>query len=319
MSKQMSTTSFEPEEAAQLMLSGKAPDAMIVDGSLSFAGEKSLKKLPAELHCYELDISQTSIQEMPPGLEVQNRLTARDLPRLTRIHALKVGTLDLQGCVGLESLPDGLDVWFLNLRGCNKLDRLPATAKIHNGSLNISGCSKISSIPSSIKNLATLDVSDCPLITELPPKLEVGLWIDVGGSGITRLRAPNESVGLRWRGVAIDYRIAFQPDQLTSEQVLNEKNAERRRVMIERMGAEEFFRQAKPKVLDSDQDAGGKRQLLRVPLEGDEDIVCLACNCPSTGRNYFLRVPPDMKSCHQAAAWMAGFDDPAKYKPVMET
>jgi hypothetical protein len=126
-------------------------------------------------------------------------------------------------------------------------------------------------------------------------------------------------VGVRWRGVAIDHRIAFRPETLTSEEVLKEKNAERRRVMIERMGSDEFFRQAKPKVLDTDKDAGGKRQLLRVPLEGDEDIVCLACSCPSTGRNYFLRVPPDMKSCHQAAAWMAGFDDPDKYHPVVET
>jgi hypothetical protein len=26
-----------------------------------------------------------------------------------------------------------------------------------------------------------------------------------------------------------------------------------------------------------------------------------------------------MKTCHQAAAWMAGFDDPALYSPKIET
>ncbi len=89
--------------------------------------------------------------------------------------------------------------------------------------------------------------------------------------------------------------------------------------MIERMGMERFLSEANVKQLDQDTDAGGERRLLRVPLKDDEDIVCLCVRCPSTGRQYMLRVPPDMKGCHQAAAWMAGFTNPAKYKPVIET
>ena len=80
-----------------------------------------------------------------------------------------------------------------------------------------------------------------------------------------------------------------------------------------------FMSQAKAQVIDRDTDTGGKRELLRLPLERDEDFVCLSCSCPSTSRKYLLRVPPTMQTCHQAAAWMAGFDDPAKYKPVIET
>jgi hypothetical protein len=34
---------------------------------------------------------------------------------------------------------------------------------------------------------------------------------------------------------------------------------------------------------------------------------------------YALRVPPTMRSCRQAAAWMAGFDDPDDYRPLVET
>jgi hypothetical protein len=31
------------------------------------------------------------------------------------------------------------------------------------------------------------------------------------------------------------------------------------------------------------------------------------------------KVQPRTRTCRQAAAWMAGFDDPEKYRPVVET
>jgi hypothetical protein len=92
-----------------------------------------------------------------------------------------------------------------------------------------------------------------------------------------------------------------------------------RRVLLERMGYERFLREAEADVLDEDADAGGPRRLLRVALGDDEPLVCLAVRDPSTGRQYLLRVPPNMRSCHQAAAWIAGFDDPDDYHPVVET
>ena len=199
------------------------------------------------------------------------------------------------------------------------LNSFPKKATIENGHLSVAGCEEIKELPSYLTQLSTLDVSDCPNITSLPSELKIGLWIDIGGSGIKELPAHLENVGLRWRGVAIDEQIAFRPESLDVKQALGEINTERRRVMIERMGYERFFEEAKVKRLDQDNDTGGKRELVRVPLENDEDIVCLSCSCPSTSRHYFLRVPPEMKTCHQAAAWMAGFDDPKKYKPVIET
>jgi hypothetical protein len=40
--------------------------------------------------------------------------------------------------------------------------------------------------------------------------------------------------------------------------------------------------------------------------------------CPSTGHLHVLRVPPHMRSCRQAAAWIAGFDNPDDYQPIIE-
>src|SRR5262249_27154609 len=96
-------------------------------------------------------------------------------------------------------------------------------------------------------------------------------------------------------------------------------NVEKRRVMLERMGYERFLADAHVETLDEDQDAGGPRRLLRVPLEADEPLVCLAVRDPSTGRQYVLRVPPTMTRCQQAMAWMAGFENPADYHPLAET
>jgi hypothetical protein len=47
--------------------------------------------------------------------------------------------------------------------------------------------------------------------------------------------------------------------------------------------------------------------------------MCVCVVCPSTGRQYVLRVPPTMRSCRQAAAWIAGYDNPADYRPLAET
>ena len=72
-------------------------------------------------------------------------------------------------------------------------------------------------------------------------------------------------------------------------------------------------------MLDRDTDPGGPRELVRIKLPDDEDLVALSCFCPSTNRQYILRVPPETKTCHQAAAWIAGFDDPNDYRPLLET
>lgn len=126
-------------------------------------------------------------------------------------------------------------------------------------------------------------------------------------------------IGLRWRSVPVDERIAFRPETLTVDEILAESNAELLRIMLERFGFERFMCEVKAEILDEDRDPAGKRQLLRVPLENDEDLVCVSVYCPSTFRRYFLRVPPTMQSCRQAIAWTAGFDNPDDYAPLAES
>jgi hypothetical protein len=219
----------------------------------------------------------------------------------------------------LVALPEELSTWFLDLTGCARFETWPQHGTIHHGSLILRGCIGIKTLPGWIGRLAQLNLADCAQLRTIPEGITVTSWVDIGGTSITNLPPGMAGAALRWRGVRVNTRIAFHPEQLTAKEALAERNAEVRRVMIERMGYLRFAQEAKAKVLDNDQDVGGPRQLLSIDLKEDEPLVGLSCQCPSTGRQYFLRVPPRMKTCHQAAAWMAGYDDPSLYRPTIET
>ncbi|QEH32436.1 Leucine Rich Repeat protein [Aquisphaera giovannonii] len=278
-----------------------------------------LTELPAGLSCYELDLRGTPIRRLPADLRVVFRLDLEGCERLEELpEDFRTGSLVLRGCTGLASLPRGLRANFLDLRGCTALAGWPADLDVRVGRLSLAGCRRITSLPEGIGRLAQLDVSDCVNLTSLPEGLEVASTLELAGSGLTGLPASMAGVNLRWRGVPIDERIAFRPESIAVSEVLEEPNAERRRVLLERVGLERFLAEADADVLDEDTDPGGPRRLLRVPMRGDEDLVAVLVHCPSTGGRYLLRVPPTMRTCRQAIAWTAGFDDPDAYRPQVE-
>ena len=225
--------------------------------------------------------------------------------------------IDLQDCRALESLPESLEVDSLILRGCTALKNLPCALKVHR--LDVSGCTQLTALPDDISKLAELNVSGCSRLESLPDGLQVSGSIELAQSGLKGLPRSLDKVAIRWRGVQIDERIAFRPESFAIDEILNERNAESRRVLIERIGYEALFEKANAEVLDCDRDAGGERRLLRVQMRGDEPLVCVSVRCPSTGRQYVLRVPPQVTTCRHAVAWIAGFDDPDAYEPVVET
>lgn len=307
---------LSPEQAARAIHAGEFQGPARVRGRL----EVKVAQLPTGLHCYDLDCRGSELIELPDDLRVDNRLILDDCPRLRSLpQGLTVGALSLRNCIALGSLPEGLSTWFLDLTGCLQFDTWPERGTLHNGSLVLRNCASLRRLPAWLGRLSHLDLAGCAQITEVPEGVEVSGWVDVGGSGLAGLPASLARVQLRWRGVRVDQRVAFQPETLTAREALAEANAELRRVMIERMGYLRFAQEANPTVLDDDLDAGGPRQLLKIDLNEDEPLVGLACACPSTGRRYLIRVPPKTLTCHQAAAWIAGFDDPALYHPNVET
>ncbi|GEM47497.1 DUF6745 domain-containing protein [Deinococcus cellulosilyticus] len=326
-------------EAKRLILSGQAPEHLVVQGVLEFQGEKQLRSLPAFLTCDTLDVREcpnlhrlpdglsagtvlagyTHLQSVPDTIKVKFKLDLEGCTSLISLpESLKVGSLILRDCVSLRQLPEGLDVYFLDVSGCSALEHLPEQARVQGGHVVLRGCTRLKSLPSWLNRVARLDLRGCEHLHTLPETLKVSGWIDLADSGITSLPHHGQ-VPLRWKGVPIEPRIAFDPASITGQEILETDNAELRRVKLERMGYENFLAEVDAQILDQDQDAGGPRKLLKVPLPDDEDLVALWVICPSTDRNYVIRVPPKMKTAHQAAAWIAGFDDPKLYQPVMET
>ncbi len=330
-------------KAERLLRAGTAPPGLRVEGTLrpkagpgAFVLPPGLNaevldlsacpwvdRLPSGLHCYELNLAGTRVRELPDDLAVESILNLAGCEELVRLPAgLAVGTLVLRGCRSLERLSEGLDVWFLDLTGCWSFHAWPRRAHIRSGRLVLRGCSALASLPEGLGPLAALNVRDCPNLRALPDGLRITGWIDVAQSGLAEAKSLPDclrGVQLRWQGVPIDERILLRPETIRLEEILAERNAERRRVLLDRFGVARFMKESAAEVLDQDADPGGPRQLLRVELKDDEPLVTLACRCPSTGRQYFLRVPPTVTTCHQAAAWIAGFDDPADYHPVLET
>jgi len=124
-------------------------------------------------------------------------------------------------------------------------------------------------------------------------------------------------------------RVAFQPESFDKAELLGYPNVEVRRVLMERVGPERLVTLLQPKVRDQDRDPGGVRRLLEVSLvrakhpfygpHREDPFVYLECRCPSTQRTYHLRVPPTASTCREAAAWIAGFENPDDYRPQLET
>jgi hypothetical protein len=310
-----------PKEAAELILAGRAPAGLRTGVlQLGLAETKKAVKLPEGLQCYSLSLAGQPLASLPPGLQVEFKLDLTGCEQITKLpQSFSVSTLVLTNCVRLTALPECLDVNFLQLDGCTALRGWPETAQVARGWVRARGCSALEQLPSRLGPLASLDLRGCRRIASIPPGVTICSWVDIGGSRITSLPETVCHVGLRWRGVPVTAQIAFFPETLKGPDILAERNAELRRVMIERMGFEKFLGEVKAELLDSDRDRGGERKLLRVRLTDDEPIVVVSLRCPSTGRQYVVRVPPSTLTCHQAVAWTAGFDNPADYVPFEET
>jgi hypothetical protein len=277
-------------------------------------------QLAGRLSAFKVWWRECPLDEWPAEWITRQELDLSQSPALRRLpDGLTVSVLTLRNCTGLTALPENLNVDFLDISGCSALRFWPDSAKVTAGRVVARDCAALEKLPATLGPLAGFDLSGCSRIDFIPPGVDVRSFLDVSGTGITAKPAHLKNVGLRWRGVAVNSRIAFSPQTLTAEETLKEPNAEVRRVMIERMGFERFLRDADATVIHTDSDAGGKRQLLRVALANDEPLVVVSVNCPSTGRHYLIRVPPTMQTCHQAVAWTAGFDNPDDYRPLAET
>jgi hypothetical protein len=119
-----------------------------------------------------------------------------------------------------------------------------------------------------------------------------------------------------WHGVPVPERVITAPDELTRDDFFDEDNVEARRVIQERMGAERFVWELAATYIDG----GPQGVLYEVELPDDPDEVARYVQLldPSTGREYFLRVPPTISTAEEAVAWTFGLGS-SEYRPAQES
>jgi len=110
-----------------------------------------------------------------------------------------------------------------------------------------------------------------------------------------------------WRGWQVAKKTVLEKP--TAERIVKEQNQTEREVLIQRMGVEHFVQEAELRPVDSFRDS----TLLKVNtaekrgrhthngwIEEPLALAFLKVVCPSTQKNYFLRVTPDVENAKQA-------------------
>jgi hypothetical protein len=121
-----------------------------------------------------------------------------------------------------------------------------------------------------------------------------------------------------WHGVRIDRDTIERPEKLSVSRVEEERNAERRRVMIERYGQARYMIDSGAKLVH--EDARG-RLWRHATRWGEHTMVEVRNATPEPDgsvKTYFLRVPPGMRSASEAVAWTFGLTEET-YQPRVET
>jgi hypothetical protein len=105
-------------------------------------------------------------------------------------------------------------------------------------------------------------------------------------------------------GVLVDEQVVLRPETQTLQQIRRERNAEVKRIRIERYGWKRYLDEVGATVLDRRRNdiEATRETLLRI---SDRERL-LVCACPSTARIYALPVPPETRTCQEAQAWLSG-------------
>jgi len=185
----------------------------------------------------------------------------------------------------------------------------------------IFGCNLHLSLMDALRDMATQTIWWIPLENKcLVADRHTALHVDAEGEPHCEDEAaigfPDGWGVYAWHGTHVPEHVILRSQDITSETIMSEWNAEVARVMLERYGQDNFIRDGGFTIQQSD-DYG---DLYRVEFDsGDEPIVAVHVQDASTDRDYFLYVPPHIRTAHEGVAWSFGYDNPSDYAPDRET
>lgn len=113
-----------------------------------------------------------------------------------------------------------------------------------------------------------------------------------------------------YHGVNLPRKYGYlHPKKWRSQWLLEETNAELRRVLIQAIGYERICQELQTTELDLFREY----TLLKIDDADVEPIHLLKMNCPSTGQIHALRVPPNLTSAREAIRWVNWGIDPEEF------
>jgi hypothetical protein len=127
------------------------------------------------------------------------------------------------------------------------------------------------------------------------------------GNGVPSIEYPGLNL-YHWNNVKIPERMGkVKSSEWKAEWLLDEPNAEIKRLLITEIGYDKIAAQLNAQTLDTwtDEGRGGQYDLVKIDNEVDvEPILLCKMSCPSTGAPYMIRVPPEITKAYDAITWI---------------
>lgn len=122
-----------------------------------------------------------------------------------------------------------------------------------------------------------------------------------------------------WKGINVDKNMIMNRQSITVQSITDEPNAEIRRTMIEIYGEAKYLMNAGANLVHTDE--FGRLYELKRPNGDHMQMVRVTNSTPEpdgTFKDYFLSVPPFMKTAKQAVAWTFNMQE-NEYCPTVQT
>jgi leucine-rich repeat protein SHOC2 len=290
----------------------------------------TLEKLPESIgnlnQLSKLTLNCKQLEELPRNINQLSELTIgyqhlKSLPEsIGNLRNLSKLVLNNNQ---LTSLPESIGN-LTNLRELvlnnNQLTILPES--IENIGLNdlILNNNKLEKLPKSLTNIDYLDYWYCldNLHVDLLTLLNISLFVR------NELSYPDITMTVFFEGIELPERYWTNLSNWKAEWLLDEDNAEIRRILIGQLGYEKICQELNTIELDSWQeytlfkiDGVDEYRIEEIFVDDPnpdkvhfdekfvyDPVVLLKMTCPSTAHIHILRVPPEMESAEEAITWV---------------
>ncbi|MBD2452182.1 hypothetical protein H6G76_34785 [Nostoc sp. FACHB-152] len=234
-----------------------------------------------------------------------------------RIYRLLEPEFELEDYLELESRSQELSEsqYFNPVSDCIPIDDLVTTASLLDFCYSVLNCYGDEQLWQAYQSL----VMNCGwlwtyerfcIVCERPRFLSLDDQNRFHGEGQPALQFNDNLSIYAFHGLVVPEKYAMTvPSQWQAQWLLEENNAELRRILMQGLGYSKICQELRAKKLDTWQEY----TLLRIISLNFEPVHLLAMTCPSTNHTHILRVPPDIRKARKAICWINWGIDPTSF------